>query len=153
MVGHAFALRVLCNGRLRHRLSRILMVSLLFILALALPMQAFAATAPSGNGSITVTLVAPAGVPANVALVGKSTFYATKAPTGTTATIVLSVSPDAYHVVANPVTSSGLFYTAVASMPEVPVSAGQSANLKVQYTLANSARDFHATTAAQTSIA
>ncbi len=155
MVGHAFALRVLCNGRLRHRLSRILIlaVSLLFILVLASPMQAFAATPPSGNGSITVTLVTPAGVPANVALVGKSTYYATKAPTGTTATIVLSVSPDAYHVVANPVTSAGRFYTAAASMPEVPVSAVQSANLKVQYTLANSASDFHATTVGQTSIA
>jgi len=115
-------------------------------------MQAFAATPPSGNGSITVTLVTPAGVPANVALVAKSTYYATKAPAGTTATIVLSVSPNAYHVVANPVTSAGSFYTAVASMPEVPVSAGQSANLQVQYTLANSARDFHATAVGATSI-
>lgn len=131
----------------------VLFMLVLVMLVLTLPLQALAAAGADGNGSISVTIVTPAGVPANVALVGKSTYYAAKAPTGTTATIVLSVPRWGYHVVAPPVTSAGSFYTAVASRSEVSVGIGQTVAVNVQYTLANSAQGFHATTIGATSIA
>lgn len=106
------------------------------------------------NKSISVTITTPDGVPASVELVGKSTFYASKEPSGTEAIIMLDLPFGAYHVDAKPVTFNGRYYTATTSQPEMPVGLGKDkdGNLRVEYTLADSAQDFHVTKVEATSI-
>jgi hypothetical protein len=113
--------------------------------------SAFAASG-TGDGTISVTLATPAGIPASVALSAASRYVAAKPAGGTSTTVPLSVAAGAYKVQADPMTIDGQFYVPTSSRPEVPVQAGQTATLNVTYTLDTSARDFHASAVDQTSI-
>ncbi|MFI6322488.1 choice-of-anchor L domain-containing protein [Nonomuraea sp. NPDC050556] len=94
----------------------------------------------------------PSGIPASVKLSGKSTYVAAKPEAGSTATIVLTVDPGAYKVVADGMTVDGRFYVPDLSRPEVPATAGRTADLRVTYTLDDSAKDFRASAIHQTSL-
>ena len=68
------------------------------------------ALAQTENGTVNVTLVTPAGIPASVSLSAKSRYVATKPPAGTRTTVPLSVAPGAYKVGAEPMTIDGQLY-------------------------------------------
>lgn len=106
----------------------------------------------AGSGTIAVTFVTPAGIPASVALSAVARYVAVKQSAGTSNTVSLPAIPGSYHVQADPMTIDGQFYVPTSSRPELPVLAGRRATLAVTYTLETAARDFHANAVEQTSI-
>jgi hypothetical protein len=115
-------------------------------------LQGSAFAAPAGTGTIRVTIAAPDGIPATVALSASSTYAATKGKAGTSAVVSLQVAAGSYRVDADSMTVDGRFYVPTSSRPQVPVGAGQTANLTVSYAVDDAARDFHATAIDQTSV-
>jgi hypothetical protein len=119
------------------RSLQILAVALLTaLLALMLAPGAQAATAKPGT--VVVQIVTPKNVPARVALKGKTTRVAAKAPRGTSYTSSLRLPAGTYKVIGVPMTYHGLVYQLVA-VKSVKVLAGKKVKLKVRVRLAKNA--------------
>ncbi|MEO3856028.1 choice-of-anchor L domain-containing protein [Acrocarpospora sp. B8E8] len=125
--------------------------ALLSVLCLATPTNASTAKPPPGT--VRVTIAAPAGIPANVALSGKTaTYVATKPAAGKVTTVTIQANAGLYKVVADSMTIDGRHYVATSSQPGVLVKPGRISHLKVAYKLNDSVRDFHASLVDQTSV-
>jgi hypothetical protein len=111
---------------------------------------AHTAQADSGDGTLSVIINTPDGVPANVMLDGKTELVAAKPPPGATTTVTESIASGAYHVNLPPVNYNGARYVGGSSMPEAVVRPGQTTTLTVTYSAEDGARDLHVTAISQT---
>ncbi len=112
-----------------------------------------AVAAPAGGyGSIRVTIAAPEGVPATIALVGRTRLVATKAPAGKSTVVKLSPPPGAYAVQPPGMVFGGRRYVARASQSVVGVGTRREVAVTVTYAADGAARDLHAEAVTGTSV-
>jgi len=107
---------------------------------------------PIHGCTVRVTIAAPEGIPATVALSGKSTYVAVKNKPGTRTTVTLPVTPGSYKVAADPETIDGRLYLPEVSRREIPAAGRKTLDLKVTYSLVNTFRDFHASAVSDKSV-
>ena len=107
---------------------------------------------PIHGCTVRVTIAAPEGIPATVALSGKSTYVAVKNKPGTRTIVTLPVTPGSYKVVADPETIGGRLYLPEVSRPEIPAAGRKPLDLKVTYSLVDAFRDFHASAVSDKSV-
>ena len=110
------------------------------------------ASAAMPDGTARITITAPAGVPATITLAGKTQHVATKPPTGTTATVNLTMPAGLYRVDLPRITFGSTAYTAHLLIPVLVVLPGKTTPLKIGYTAEPGAHDLHATAIGQTSL-
>src|SRR5512146_225231 len=86
------------RGGTMKRLRSILLIAGTFTVAsAALPASMAAASPAIPAGTVQVTIVTPDGVPANVELWDGSGYFAAKPPSGTSATVTLTLPSDTYQ--------------------------------------------------------
>jgi hypothetical protein len=111
------------------------------------------ASAGSGAGTVTVTINAPDGVPANVLLQGRrAKLVAAKPPAGTATTVTVSAAAGEYHVKLPAVNFRRVRYIGQSSRREVHIRPGRSTSLVVTYAAEPGARDLHTVSISQTGL-
>jgi hypothetical protein len=132
----------------------LLVSSAIFVAASGPP--AGAAVTPAGldsasTGKVTVTIEAPKGVPANVALAGPAKALFAKPVAGQRASISHALPRGHYRVVPQAVVFGGVLYDS-APHASVLVSAGRTTRLTVKFGKVASASSLHATAISSTKI-
>jgi len=116
------------------------------------PATAMAAPAAPKPGTLVVTIKAPDGVPADVVLAGPAKLVAAKPPSGTKATVTLSIPWGVYRVGLPAVNYGGVRYVGFADSLGFFVFPGEKMPLTVIYTPAGAARDLNLTAVSQTGL-
>lgn len=115
----------------------------------ALP--AYAGPAPE-TALVQVVISAPAGVPANVRLMGKTVVIAAKPPGTTSSVVELPLATGVYHVDIPDVTFNGSRYVGSASRPNVILGPGDKPSVQVSYQADGGATALHLTKTGQTTM-
>ena len=141
-------------SRIRFRSIKILyfFLATIALLGICLPGVAKASPEASGVGTLAVVIHAPDGVPANVLLQGRAKMIATKPPTGTSATVTLSMPTGPYQVNLPAVDYGGVRYIGHSSVPVVFILPGVKTSLTATFTADGGARDLHLTKVTQTGL-
>lgn len=124
----------------------------LFVVAMACSASAVQA-APSASGTVVVTIAAPAGIPANVVLVGASRYVAAKPSNGRQIARKLSVPVRRYAVTVQSFTYKGRFYVGQADRRRVQVRRNGKVPVHVRFHGFQTASGMHATKISATSLA
>lgn len=140
------------------RSLRTLLPLLAASLLASLTLSASPAAAAPGDGTVTVRITTPAGVPATVRMAGlfggsrQPVRVATKPAAGTTATVRLTAPPGLYGIVPQRVVVDGVAYVgrtnrpAIVPIPRIPFT------VEVTYTAEDGASALHATSVAPTEL-
>lgn len=111
------------------------------------------AAAAIGDGSIKVTVNAPDGVPATIALTGKTRQIVAKPPSGTSSSTTLTMPAGAYHVNLPRINFGGVAYVSQLLIPDAVVLPSWTTQLHVTYVAEGGATALHATSISQDSLA
>jgi hypothetical protein len=139
----------------RRRSFSVVAITLLGITALlgAVGLPGPASAQNNASGVLTVSIVTPDGVPANVTVRSTDTSILVPKPAaGSSTSQSLTLAADTYQVSAPMVPYEGALYRATTPWRTVHVRAGEASAVTLTYQLTPGARDLHVTNLTQSSV-
>ena len=128
------------TGRGYARMDRPHRLGALAFAAVMLALLALPGPATAARGKLHVVITTPEGVPANVVARGPKRKVVAKGVAGKQFGATIPAPAGRFRIAPQPVLSGGVLYTGRATPRRVRVRAGRTANVRVRYRRARSAR-------------